>query len=309
MRAEVLTLNRSKERPLDIGTQILQFVISGIMIGSIYAIISIGFNIVYNATDAINFAQGEFVMLGGMTTIALFHGAKLPLWASFFLSVGIVTLVAMILERMTLHYQRERQVVNLIILTIGWSIFLKGSAMLSWGKDSFDLPSFSGSEPIQFWKATLLPQALWIIGVGVLISGGLHLFFKYSLIGRAMKACSFDRISARLVGIDDDWIVLFSFALAAAIGSIAGIIITPITFMAYDYGGMLGLKGFCATFLGGLGNLYGSIVGGILLGILESLGAGLISSGYKDAIAFMIFLLILFFKPSGLLGKETKERV
>ena len=223
------------------------------MIGSIYAIISIGFNIVYNATDAINFAQGEFVMLGGMTTIALFHWAKLPLWSSFFLSVSIVTFVAMILERMTIHYQREKQVLNLIILTLGWSIFLKGSAMLSWGKDSFDLPSFSGSEPIQFWKATLLPQTLWIIGIGLCISVGLRFFFNYSLTGRAMKACSFDRVSARLVGIDDDWMVLLSFALAATTGAIAGIIITPVTLMSYDHGGMLGLKGFCATFLGGLG--------------------------------------------------------
>jgi branched-chain amino acid transport system permease protein len=210
---------------------------------------------------------------------------------------------------MTIHYQREKQVLNLIILTLGWSIFLKGSAMLSWGKDSYDLPSFSGSEPIHFWKVTLLPQALWIIGVGILVSIGLRLFFNYSLTGRAMKACSFDRVSARLVGIDDDWMVLMSFALAATTGAIAGIIITPITLMAYDQGGMLGLKGFCATFLGGLGNLYGSIIGGLLLGILESLGAGLISSGYKDAIAFMVFLIILFFKPSGLLGLKTKERV
>jgi branched-chain amino acid transport system permease protein len=294
---------------VDLSSQLLQFVISGVTIGSIYAIISIGFNIVYNATEAINFAQGEFVMLGGMTAIALVHGAGLPIWASFFLSVGIVTAIGMILERVTVHYQKDRQVTTLIILTIGWSIFLKGSAMLSWGKDSFDLPPFSGSGIIQLWKATLLPQALWIIGMGVLISAGLHLFFKYSLLGRAMKGCSYDRIASRLVGIDDNRMVLISFGLAAATGSIAGIIITPITLMAYDYGGMLGLKGFCATFLGGLGNLYGSIVGGLLLGIMESLGAGIISSGYKDAIAFMIFLLILFFKPSGLLGQKIKERV
>ena len=279
------------------------------MIGSIYAIISIGFNIVYNATDAINFAQGEFVMMGGMTTIALFHWVKLPLSVSFLFSILIVTCIAVMLERLTIHYQREKQVLTLIILTLGWSIFLKGSAMLSWGKDSYDLPAISGSKPLHFFEVTLLPQALWIIGIGLLISAVLHIFFTYSLTGRAMKACSFDRLSARLVGIDDDRMVLFSFALSAAIGSIAGIIVTPVTLMAYDQGGMLGLKGFCATFLGGLGNLYGSIIGGILLGILETMGAGLISSGYKDAIAFMIFLIILFFRPSGLLGVKSRERV
>ncbi len=279
------------------------------MIGSIYAIISIGFNIVYNATDAINFAQGEFVMMGGMTTIALFHWVKLPLLVSFLLSILIVTCIAVVLERLTIHYQREKQVLTLIILTLGWSIFLKGSAMLSWGKDSYDLPAISGSKPLHFLEVTLLPQALWIIGIGLLISAALHIFFTYSLTGRAMKACSFDRLSARLVGIDDDRMVLFSFALSAAIGSIAGIIVTPVTLMAYDQGGMLGLKGFCATFLGGLGNLYGSIIGGVLLGILETMGAGLISSGYKDAIAFMIFLIILFFRPSGLLGVKSRERV
>jgi branched-chain amino acid transport system permease protein len=292
-----------------IGSQLPQFVMSGLTIGSIYAIISIGFNIVYNATDAINFAQGEFVMLGGMAAIAFFHWVHLPLWAAFLLSVALVTLVAIILERMTIHYQREKQVLTLIILTLGWSIFLKGSAMLSWGKDSYDLPAITGSEPIHFLKATLVPQALWIIGIGALISAALHFFFKYSLTGRAMKACSFDRVSARLVGIDDDWMVLLSFILAATTGAVAGIIVTPITLMSYDNGGMLGLKGFCATFLGGLGSLYGSVIGGLLLGILESLGAGLISSGYKDAIAFMVFLIILFFRPSGLLGSKTQDRV
>lgn len=270
--------------------------------------ISICFNIVFKSTDALNFATGEFAMLGGMVAISL-YGVKIPLWACFFLSIGIVTLVAIIFERTTIHYQMEKQVMYLIILTIGGSIFLKGGAMIIWGKDPLPLPSFSGDEPIRFFNAVLVPQTLWIIGIGTTVSMGIQLFFRFTLTGKAMRACSFDRLAAKLVGINDSWMVLVSFALAAAMGSMAGIVIAPITFMAYDHGDIFVLKGFCATFLGGIGNLYGSIVGGILLGILESLGAGLVSSSYKDAIAFVILLAVLFVKPSGILGQEIKEKV
>jgi len=178
-----------------------------------------------------------------------------------------------------------------------------------WGKDSFDLPAFSGHEPIIVLDAAILPQSVWIIAIGMSVAIGLHFFFKLTLTGKAMRACSFDRMSARLVGIDDNRMVLWSFALAAASGSIAGVIITPITLMAYDNGLMLGLKGFCALLFGGLGSMLGSVVGGLLLGIFESLGAGLISSGYKDAIAFLILLTVLFIKPSGLFGKRSSEKV
>jgi len=294
---------------MDIHAQILQFVISGIMVGSIYALIALGFNIVFNATDAINFAQGEFVVLGGMMTITFYHGAKLPLIIAFFLSVLSVTLIAMFVERFTIHYQRGRSIVTLIILTIGVSICLRGGAMFIWGKDSYSLPAFSGSEPIIIMDAAILPQAIWIIVIGIVVAAGVHFFFKLTLTGKAMKACSYDRMSARLVGIDDNRMVLWSFALAATSGSIAGVIITPITFMAYDQGLMLGLKGFCAVLLGGLGSMPGSIIGGLLLGIFESLGAGLISSGYKDAIAFLILLMVLFIKPSGIFGKKIEEKV
>ena len=279
------------------------------MVGSIYALIALGFNIIFNATEAINFAQGEFVMLGGMTTITLYHGLKIPLIAAFFLSVLIVTLIAIIFERFTIHYQQGRSIVTLIILTIGVSICLRGGAMFVWGKDSFDLPAFSGNEPIIVLDAAILPQSVWIIAIGMSVAIGLHFFFKLTLTGKAMRACSFDRMSARLVGIDDNRMVLWSFALAAASGSIAGVIITPITLMAYDNGLMLGLKGFCALLFGGLGSMLGSVVGGLLLGIFESLGAGLISSGYKDAIAFLILLTVLFIKPSGLFGKRSSEKV
>ncbi len=279
------------------------------MVGSIYALIALGFNIIFNATEAINFAQGEFVMLGGMTTITLYHGLKIPLIAAFFLSVLIVTLIAIIFERFTIHYQQGRSIVTLIILTIGVSICLRGGAMFVWGKDSFDLPAFSGNEPIIVLDAAILPQSVWIIAIGMSVAIGLHFFFKLTLTGKAMRACSFDRMSARLVGIDDNRMVLWSFALAAASGSIAGVIITPITLMAYDNGLMLGLKGFCALLFGGLGSMLGSVVGGLLLGIFESLGAGLISSGYKDAIAFLILLTVLFIKPSGLFGKGSSEKV
>ena len=193
---------------------------------------------------------------------------------------------------------------NLVIITIGASILIRGMAMLVWGKDTHALPTFSGNEPLNLAGATMLPQHLWIFAITLLIIIGNRLFFHYTIAGKAMRACAFNRRAASLVGIDVRSMVLFSFIISSAIGSLAGIIIAPLTMTSYDVGIMLGLKGFCAAIIGGMSSGLGTVLGGLLLGILESLGAGLISSGYKDAIAFIILLLILFFRPQGLFKKS-----
>ena len=181
--------------------------------------------------------------------------------------------------------------------------------MLIWDKDTHALPPFSGNDPLHILGATLLPQNLWIVGVTAVIIIASKFFFHYSIFGKAMRACSFNRQAAGLVGINVKTMVLLSFVLSSAIGSLAGIIIAPLTMTAYDVGVMLGLKGFCAAIIGGMSSGLATVVGGLLLGILESLGAGLISAGYKDAIAFIILLGILCFRPEGIFGKKETERV
>jgi len=289
--------------------QILQYLITGVTVGSIYALIGMGFNIIYNSTEIINFAQGEFVMLGGMLTVSgigLFH-LPVPL-AAIFAIIG-VSLVGITLDRAAIRPLKDASPITLIIITIGASIFLRGVSSLTWGKEPFTIPAFSGEEPIPFFGAVIQPQSLWVMGVTLIVVLSLRQFFGRTLTGKAMMASAVQPRAAKLVGIDSSYMVLLSFALSGAVGAAAGIVIAPISMVQYDMGVMIGLKGFCAAIIGGIGHPWGVVFGGIVLGVVESLGAGLISSGYKDAIAFIILLLMLFFRPQGILGRTKGDRV
>jgi branched-chain amino acid transport system permease protein len=296
------------ELQMDSFGQLFQYVLSGLSNGAIYALIGFGFAIIYNSTGIINFAQGEFVMLGGMLTVFFLAVFKLPLAAAIILAIIISTIVGVSFERLAIRPLKNASPLSLIIITIGASIFMRGAAMLIWGKDTYALPAFSGNDPLYIAGATILPQHLWILGVTVLIIIGSRIFFNYTIAGKAMRACSYNPLAAGLVGINVKNMVMLSFAISSAIGSMAGIIIAPLTMTSYDVGIMLGLKGFCAVIIGGMSSGLGTLMGGLLLGLLESLGAGFISASYKDAIAFIILLLILFIRPEGLFGKKETER-
>lgn len=294
---------------MEFSQQLTQYLLSGLATGAIYALIGIGFAIIYNSTGIINFAQGEFVMLGGMLGVYLLEKWQVPLLLALLLAIVGTACLGAFFERLAIRPLRRPTPLGLVIITIGGSILLRGIAMLFWGKDTHALPSFSGDAPIAVAGATLMPQHLWIFGVTVLLITATKLFFQHTITGKALRACAVNRRAAALVGIDVRRMVLFSFFISAAIGALAGIIIAPLTMTSYDVGIMLGLKGFCAAIIGGMSSGIGTVLGGILLGILESLGAGLISSGYKDAIAFIILLLILFLRPQGLFSRGESERV
>jgi branched-chain amino acid transport system permease protein len=248
-------------------------------------------------------------MLGGMFTLFFLTALNLPLLVAIILAIGATTLVGVVFERLAIRPMKNASPISLVIITIGGSILIRGIAMIVWGKDTHAIPTFSGNEPIHLGEATILPQHLWIFAVTIVVMICSKLYFNYTISGKAMRACAYNRRAAGLVGIDVRRMVLFSFAISSAMGSLAGIIIAPLTMTSYDVGIMLGLKGFCAAIIGGMSSGLGTILGGILLGILESLGAGLFSSGYKDAIAFIILLLILFVRPQGLFRKGETERV
>lgn len=294
---------------METSSQIVQYLFSGISTGAIYALIGLGFAVIYNATGIINFAQGEFVMLGGMLTLYFLADVNLPLVPATILAVLASTLVGIAFERLAIRPLRNASPLNLVIITIGASILIRGQAMLLWGKETHALPPFSGNEPLTLFGATVLPQHLWIVVITVVIIVASRLFFNYSLAGKAMRACAYNPRAAGLVGIDVRRMILFSFVISSAIGSMAGIIIAPLTMTSYDVGILLGLKGFCAAIIGGMSSGLGTVIGGLLLGILESLGAGLVSASYKDAIAFIILLLILFIRPEGVFKKTETERV
>jgi len=289
--------------------QFMQYLISGITSGSIYALIALGFTLIYNSTQLINFAQGEFVMLGGLITVSLYTAAGLPLVLAIIIAIAIVTAIGVIFERLAIRPLRNSSIITLIIVTVGASILFKNVAMILWGRDPQTLPPFTGDKPIPVLGASVVPQTIWVVCILLVTVILLQVFYKRSIIGKAMKACSINPSAAQLMGINTSSIVMLSFAMSAAFGAVAGILITPISMTSYSVGSFLGLKGFAGAVLGGLDNPLGAVVGGLLLGVLESLSVGVIDSGYKDAIAFLILLLVLFFKPSGILGARIKEKV
>ncbi len=290
-------------------SDLLQFLFMGLQRGAIYAMVGMGFNIIYNATGVINFAQGEFVVLGGLMMVTLTMKTGLAMPVALVLTVLFVTVIGILMERFTIKPVKHPTVLRLIIITIAVSILLKGTAMCFWGKGSHFMRHFSSTEPLEVLGATILPQTLWIIGILALVVAGLNLFFNHTMAGKCMRACAINRDAARLAGINDRNMVMLSFALSAGIGALAGIIITPIIQMDYARGALLGLKGFGAAVVGGLGNSMGAVAAGLLLGIIEAMGGGYISSHYMDAMALMILLVVLFIRPAGIFGSSEASRL
>ncbi|MCR6631686.1 MAG: branched-chain amino acid ABC transporter permease [Magnetospirillum sp.] len=288
--------------------EFLQYLFAGLTSGAIYALAGLGFAIIYNSSHVINFAQGEFIMVGGMATASLVAGG-LPLPLAAALAVVATMAVGVALEKFAVEPARNADVTALIIITIGASIFLRGAAQILWDKEFHSLPAFSGDAPLKVAGATLMPQSLWVAGVSVAVIAALWWFFNRTLFGKAMLATACNRQAARLMGIPVKLVLTVAFALSALLGAVGGIVMTPITFTSYEAGIMLGLKGFSAAVLGGLGSGVGAIVGGLLVGVAEALASGYLSSAYKDAIAFVIILFVLFFMPSGLFGKKGTDRV
>jgi branched-chain amino acid transport system permease protein len=288
--------------------ELLQFVFSGLTVGAIYALVALGFTLIYKASDIINFAQGEFVMLGGMTTVFVAHaGVPLPLAA--LIAIVATTAIGLALHRFAIEPARGATSVALIMITIGASIFLRGTAQIVFDRRFHSLPPLFGADPIQFGGAAILPQSLVVLATAAAIVVVLWLFIERTIFGKAVIATAANRLAARLVGVDTRRIVAFSFAVSAAMGAIAGVLITPITLTSYDAGTLLALKGFAAAMLGGIGSAPGAVVGGLLIGMFEALAAGYLSSNYKDAVAFLIILIVLVAIPQGLFGRAKIERV
>ena len=289
-------------------SEFLQFLFSGLTVGAVYALVALGFTLIYNASDVVNFAQGEFVMLGGMVTVfASSAGVPLPLAA--LIAVGVAVAVGLLLYWLAIAPARGASAVSIIIITIGASILLKGAAQVIFDKQFHKLPSFSSDAPIDVLGASVQPQSLWVLGGTAAVVVVLYVFLERTLVGKAVLATAASRLAARLVGINTATIMALAFGGSAAIGAIAGILVTPITLTSYDVGTTMALKGFAAAMLGGMGSPLGAVVGGLLLGLLETLGAGYISSTYKDGLAFVTILVVLLAMPRGLLGRRTVDRV
>ena len=288
--------------------EFLQYLLSGITIGFIYGSVAIGFTLIYNACHVVNFAQGEFVMLGAMLTVFVLS-AGMPYPVAAFVAVAATAVVGLALYDLTIRPARGASPLTLIIVTIGASILIRGLAQVAFGTSFFTLPAVIKAESLTVAGAVFQPQGLVVIGGTLSLLLGLWLLLHKTLIGKAIIASSTDSMAAQLVGINVQLIVRLSFILSAMIGAVAGILITPITVASHDMGIMLALKGFAAAMLGGMGNPFGALLGGLIVGLSEALSAGYLSSEYKDATAFIIIILVLFVFPSGLFGESGDSRV
>jgi len=288
---------------------LFQYLVAGITYGTIYAIVAIGFNIIYNTTGIINFAQGEFVMLGGMLGVTL-H-ALLPMPLAIAGAVIATMLVGALIEMLFIRWLRRPSVLRLIIITIGLSIAIRELALLLWGEGVRALPYFTGTavSSLSIGDVHISPQVLWVLGLSAVMVAALNFFFARTLLGRQMRACACNREAAQLCGISAKNMVTLSFMLSAGIGALAGCAISPITYVQYDSGTSLAIKGFTVAILGGLGNSMAAIAAGLLLGILESFSIWVMPAAYKDVIAISILLLILFVRPSGLFGNAEAARL
>jgi branched-chain amino acid transport system permease protein len=285
----------------------LQFVVSGLSTGCIYVLIGLGLITIYNVTGVINLAQGEFVMLGAMLAVTFGQTLKWPLIAAFFVAVRLVTVIGALVERFTIHPARRAPEVTLIIITLGTSIALRGLALIFWGTTPYSLPEFSPGAPFTILGAVLSRQRLWIMGAAAVVLIVLYLFFEFTLLGKAVRACSINHQAAALAGINGETMSLLSYALSAALGAIGGIIIAPLTLVSYGMGAMLGLKGFVVAIMGGLVSAPAAVVGGRILGVMESLASGLLSSGIKDGVAFVVLVLVLLGRTAPFLNRLRRR--
>lgn len=285
-----------------------QLLLTGLTIGSIYALVAIGFVIIYNITGILNFAQGEFPMIGAMLCAALL-AAHVPLAPAAAVAVAGVCVLGALMERLAIEPAFGGHPLTLIIITFGVSMAFRGLALMLWGADPYSLPEFSPGAPLVVLTGVLGRQAMWAIGLSVVVVGALFGFFARTLPGAAVRACADNAFASRLVGISPRRMALFAFTVAAGVGAVGGIVITPITGATYDMGLGLGLKGFVAAVIGGLTNAPAAVLGGYVVGMIESLVTGYLAPGYGSAITFALLLVVLSLQREGLLHGAGRRQV
>ena len=284
---------------------LLQFLISGINLGCIYAAIGLGLFVVYSVTRVLNLAQGEFVMLGGMLTVS-FLRMGIPLLPTLLLAVAIAAFVGAFLYQVIIYPARNSSGSTHVFLTAGFAFTLEGIALLVWGWGDRGLPNFLNSPNIHIWGATIFGQTPWIVVSTLIMVIGLFLFYSRTIQGKALRACADQPLGAKIVGISTEKMALFSFILAAALGAISGAVITPLTMTSYGVGLPLTVKGMLAAFIGGLSKAEGVIVGGIVLGLAEAMSAGLMPSGYYEVIALSALIIVFLCRPRGLVTTASE---
>jgi branched-chain amino acid transport system permease protein len=291
-----------------LGELFFQYLMAGLTYGMIYAVVGMGFNIIYNATGIINFAQGEFVMLGGMIAVSL--AAIVPLPVAIAGAVVATMVIGALLEMTCIRWLAGPSVLRMIIITVGLSILIREAALLTWGQSVRALPYFTGNEvsSVSLGGARMSPQVLWTIGACTLMVAAITVFFRFTMTGKQMRACSSDRTAASLCGLPTRNLVTLAFVLSAGMGALAGCVVSPITYTQYNIGTPLAIKGFTVAILGGLGSSLAAVAAGLVLGVIEAFSISLLPTAYKESISIALLLVILFVRPTGIFAARVAYR-
>jgi branched-chain amino acid transport system permease protein len=289
--------------------ELVQSLVNGVGIGLVYGLIAIGFCVIYNASGIVNFAQGVFVMLGGMFAYGFLVQMKWPLALAAALSVVLVAGVGVLVQILIIRpmWKRKAPMFAIILATLAVQLLIEQVVILTMGDQPRTYPQFTDGGPLKIGEIAIGYQLFWVLGCGALMVGLLTLFFNKTRVGRALRACSQNREAAALLGIPVDAMLMLSFALSAGLGAGAGILITPMQYTAYSVGGPFGVNGFIAAIIGGFGSAPAALAGGILLGLVQSGAIVVFGAGYKNVIALTILLIVLLFFPRGLFGGLAKR--
>ena len=291
-------------------TDLLQLILSGVALGMIYALLAFGYNITFSTSRTINFAQGEFLMLGALTGLTAAVTWKLGYAGALFAAAIVGCLLGVVLEKAAIAPAlKTGSAVSWILATVALGIIARNAAERIWGTDDARFPAPLGDDPLTFLGVRVLPQELLVIGAAALIMSGVELFRRKSIWGKAVTAVAADKDAAALMGINVPLVITFSFVLSSAIAAVGGVLVAPLTLAGATMGTLLGTKAYAVAIVGGLQSGLGVLVGGLLLGLSEQFTARYVSTGYKDTPGFVLLILILLVKPSGLFGKKTIKKV
>jgi len=289
-----------------------QLVFAGLAIGSVYALVALGFVMIFRATNVVNFAQGEFSMLGAYFLVALWQGLKLDYFAAIALALLLMVGIGLLFEITVYYPLRNRTFLPVIIATIGASIMFQNGALAIFGSSPEKvrpvIETVGGTGGVTVAGVFFDYQYLIILAVAVLLVGLQYLFFEYTLLGKKMQATSQDKDMARLLGIPVVYMIALTFIYSSLLGGLSGMLVAPIFFVTHKMGATLGLKAFAATICGGFGDVRGAIVGGLALGVIESFGSAYISAVYKGAFSFLVLIVILLVRPQGIFGEKVSEK-
>jgi branched-chain amino acid transport system permease protein len=286
----------------------LQLLVTGITMGAVYAVIALGFVTIYRSSRIVNMGQGSFVMFGGLFAFSMFMELKLPYWLAAILGVILVVIVAVIMWLLVLKPMLKKSLVTMILLTVALSLLFENLSLVKYGGYTKTLPAFGGDHTFDLGGVKITAQSLYIIGIVIVMLIGLYILNNRTTVGKRMTATATNPMAASLSGVNVTLMITISFIISAAIGAIGGVAISSyVGGISYAYGGIYGMMGFIAAVLGGWGSSSGAVAGGLILGIVQALATGLVPAGYKNVVAFVILLIVLYFRPQGLLGKSVPE--